>query len=152
MKEMLHHANITFERTYSAPVERVFSEFADPQARAKWGTPSNDALVYDKSDFREGGRDVFRCGPPNNLKFRGVTIYHEIIPNRRVIWTETLSKGANRLAIALNSLEFEQGAEGANLKLTVQMISFVGPGMVEGYESGNRGALDSLSHHLAAHP
>ena len=150
MKERLHHATITIERTYLAPVERVFSEFADPQVRAKWSAPSNDALVYDESDFREGGRDVFRCGPPNNLKFRGVTIYHEIIPNRRVIWTETLSEGAERLAVALNSLEFEQIAEGANLKFTVQIISFVGPGMVEGYESGNRGALDGLSLHLAA--
>ena len=150
MNEMLHHATITIERTYSAPVERVFSEFADPQVRAKWSAPSNDALVYDESDFREGGRDVFRCGPPNNLKFRGVTIYHEIIPNRRVIWTETLSEGATRLAVALNSLEFEQSAEGANLKFTVQIISFVGRGMVEGYESGNRGALDGLSLHLAA--
>ena len=82
MKEKLHHATIVLERAYSAPVERVFSEFADPQARAKWSAPTNDALVYDNADFRECGGDVFRCGPKNDLRFRGVTTYHTIIPNR----------------------------------------------------------------------
>ena len=152
MKEKLHHATITLERAFAAPVERVFLEFADPQARAKWSAPSNDALVYDEADFREGGCDVFRCGPPSNLKFRGVTTYHVIIPNRCVISTEMLTEGATRLAVALNSLEFERSAEGANLKVTVQIISFIGPGMVEGYESGNRDALEGLSRHLAANP
>jgi uncharacterized protein YndB with AHSA1/START domain len=152
MKGKLHHATITLEREYSAPVERVFSEFADPQARAKWSAPSNDALVYDEADFREGGCDVFRCGPPNNLKFRGVTTYHVIIPNRCVISTETVTEGATSLAIALNSLEFEPSVEGANIKVTVQIISFVGPGMVESYESGNRDALEGLSRHLSGNP
>jgi len=91
--------------------------------------PSNDALVYDEADFREGGCDVFRCGPPNNLKFRGVTTYHVIIPNRCVISTETVTEGATSLAIALNSLEFEPSVEGANIKVTVQTISFVGRGI-----------------------
>lgn len=73
MEEKLHHATITLERAYAVSVERVFSEFADPRGRAKWSAPSNEALVYDEGDFHEGSRDVFRCGPPNDLKFRGVT-------------------------------------------------------------------------------
>lgn len=150
MNEMLHHATITLERTYSAPVERVFSEFADPKARAKWSTSSNDALVYDEADFREGGLDVFRCGPMNDLKFRGVTTYQVIIPNRCVISTETLTQHNNRLAVSLNTLEFGPEMEGTKLRVTVQITSFVGPGMIEGYESGNRGALEGLSRHLAA--
>jgi len=148
MKEKLHHATVILERVYEAPPERVFSEFANPQARARWSAPSNDALAYDEADFREGGHDVFRCGPPNDLRFRGVTTYHTITPNRCVVFTETLSDGSARLAIALNTLDFEPTAQGTNLKVTVQLVSFVGPGMVEGYESGNRGALDSLARHL----
>jgi hypothetical protein len=64
--------------------------------------------------------------------------------------TEMVTEGATCLAVALNSLEFERSAEGANLRVTVRIISFVGPGMVEGYESGNRDALEGLSRHLAA--
>jgi uncharacterized protein YndB with AHSA1/START domain len=147
----VHHAIIALEKAYATPVERVFSEFADPRARAKWSAPSRDALVYEEADFREGARDIFRCGPPGNLTFRGVTTYQVIIPNRCVISTESLSEGGTQLAVALNTLEFEPTGDGTILRLTVQIASFAGPGMVKGYESGNRSALEGLAQHLAAH-
>jgi uncharacterized protein YndB with AHSA1/START domain len=152
MNEKLHHTTITLERAYAVPVERLFSEFADPRARAKWSAPSHDALVYDEADFREGARDVFRCGTPNDLRFRGVTTYQVIVPNKCVIFTESLSEGTTRLAVALNTLEFEPTAEGAKLTLTAQIASFAGPEVVKGYESGNRDAMEGLSRHLAANP
>ena len=150
MKEKVHHATVKLERQYAASVERVFSEFADPLARAKWSAPSGDALVYDAADFREGGRDVFRCGTPHDLRFRGVTTYQVIVPNQYVVSTESLSEGATPLAVALNTLEFEPTAEGATIRFTVQIVSFAGPDMVKGYESGNRSALDGLTRHLRA--
>ena len=69
----LVHSTITIEREYAASVERVYSEFADPIARAKWSAPKQDTLVYDQSEFRVGGRDLFRCGPTGDLRFRGET-------------------------------------------------------------------------------
>jgi uncharacterized protein YndB with AHSA1/START domain len=150
MGETIHHETINLQGFYAAPVERVFSEFADPSARAKWSAPTNDSLVYDKADFREGGGDVFRCGPPNDLRFRGETAYQVIVPNKCVISTEILTEGGKRLAVALNTLSFEATGEGTTLRVTVQLVSFVGPGMVEGYKSGNKGALEGLSRHLSA--
>ena len=79
------HATITLERSYSAPVELVFSEFADPVARARWSAPSEDVLIYDEADFRIGGKDVFRCGPKDDPKVRGETRYLLIVPNARVV-------------------------------------------------------------------
>src|SRR5262249_8855901 len=128
MAEKIHHATISLERTYDSPVELVFSEFADPKTRAQWSTSSNDALVYDEADFREGGRDVFRCGPRNDLKFQGITTYHAILPNQCVISSETLTDKGTRLAVALNTLEFAPAGEGTRLKITVQIVSFIGPG------------------------
>jgi uncharacterized protein YndB with AHSA1/START domain len=139
---------LTFERSYRAPLERVFSEFADPVARARWSPPSNDALIYDQTDFRPGGRDVFRCGPLEDIKFRGETWYHVIVPNKLVIFTETVDSNGQRLGVSLNTLEFEATSESTTLKLTVQVASLAGPGMIEGYESGNKSALENLSHHL----
>jgi uncharacterized protein YndB with AHSA1/START domain len=149
MGENLHHATINLEHSYEATVERVVAEFADPATRARWSARSGDTLVYDAADFREGGGDVFRCGPPNDLRFRGETTYHVIVPNRCVISTEILTEGEKRLAVAMNTLSFEASGEGTTLKVTVQMVSFVGPGMVEGYKSGNKGALEGLARHLS---
>ena len=136
------------EHSYSAPVERVFSQFADPAARAGWSAPSEEILVYDESDFRVGGKDVFRCGPKGNPKFRGETRYLHIVPNKRVVSSETLDTDDQLLAVALTTLEFEPTKDGTNLTVTVQIVSFVGPDMIRGYESGNKSALKNLSQHL----
>ena len=146
--EKSQHATITLERTYQAPLERVFSEFADPVARARWSPPSNDVLIYDQTDFRTGGRDLFRCGPESDPKFRGETLYHLIVPNMRVVSSETVDADGQRLAVSLNTLDFEATGESTNLKLTVQVVSLVGAGMIEAYESGNKSALDNLGRHL----
>jgi len=144
------HVTFTLARSYAAPLELVFSEFADPVARARWSAPSEDVLIYDESDFRVGGRDVFRCGPKSDPKFRGETRYLLIVPNTRVVYSETVDTDGQRLAASLTTFEFEPVESATNVTVTVQMVSFVGPGMIEGYESGNRSALENLSHHLAA--
>ena len=149
MNEKSQHATITLERAYRAPLERVFSEFAEPVARARWSSPSNDVLIYDQTDFRAGGRDLFRCGPKNDPKFRGETLYHLIVPNKRVVSSETLDADGQCLAVSLNTLDFEPTGESTNLKLTVQMVSLVGAGMIEGYESGNHSALENFACHLS---
>src|ERR1700680_42808 len=137
MNQKPHHATITLERSYRAPLERVFSEFADPVARARWSPPSNDVLIYDQTDFRAGGRDVFRYGPKDDPKFRGETLYHLIVANKCVVSSETLDTDGQRLAVSLNTHDLEATGESTNLKLTAQIVSFVGPGMIRGYESGN---------------
>ncbi|HWZ99365.1 MAG TPA: SRPBCC family protein [Candidatus Dormibacteraeota bacterium] len=149
MNDKLQHATITLQHSYSAPVERVFSEFADPTARARWSASSNDALIYDEADFRIGGRDVFRCGPKGDPKFRGETRYLDIVSNARVVSSETVDADGQRLAVALTTLKFESTEDGTNLTVTVQMVSFVGPDMIHGYESGNNSALKNLSLHLS---
>jgi uncharacterized protein YndB with AHSA1/START domain len=146
------HATITLERSYPAPLERVFSEFADPVARARWSAPSDDVLIYDEADFRIGGKDVFRCGPKGDPKFRGETRYLVIVPNARVVSSETLDMGDQRLAVSLTTLDFEATEKVTNVTVTLQMVSFVGPGMISGYESGNRSALENLSQHLSGLP
>src|SRR5712675_989436 len=126
MTEKSQQATIVLERTYQAPLERVFSEFADPVARARWSAPSNDALVYDEADFQIGGKDAFRCGPKGDLKFRGETHYLDIVPNARVVSSETVDVNGQRLAAALTTLDFEPTKDGTNLTVTIQVVSFGG--------------------------
>jgi hypothetical protein len=104
--DKLQHATITLRRSYTAPLERVFSEFADPVARASWGSPSNDELIYDEADFRIGGKDVFRCGPKGNPKFRGEPATSTSLPMRvsfqakQSTWTVSGSLSRSRRSIS----------------------------------------------------
>ena len=152
MNDKLQHATITLQHSYSAPLERVFSEFADPVARARWGAPSQDELIYDEADFRVAGKDLFRCGRKGDLKFHGETRYLDIVRNARVASSETVEVNGQRLAVALTTLDFEPTEEGTNLRVTIQMVSFVGPDMVHSYQSGNKSALKNLSRHLSNIP
>jgi uncharacterized protein YndB with AHSA1/START domain len=149
MSDKLQHATITLQHSYSEPLELVFSESADPVARARWGAPSKDQLIYDEADFQIGGKDVFRCGPKGDLKFRGETHYLDIVPNARVISSETVALDGQRLGAALTTLDFEPTKDGTLLTVTIQAVSFVGPDMIRSYESGNRSALKNLALHLS---
>jgi uncharacterized protein YndB with AHSA1/START domain len=150
--DKIQHATLTLERSYSAPVERVFSAFADPIARAQWSPASGDVFIYDEADFREGGRDRFRCGPKGDARFHGETTYHLIVENKLVISSETVETDGQRLAVSLNTLHLEPGGDGTKLRLTVQMVSLMGEGMIAGYEAGNKGALENLARYLNAKP
>jgi uncharacterized protein YndB with AHSA1/START domain len=144
-----HHATIVLERRYDAAPSRIFAEFANPVMRAQWSAPSGDELVYEESAFTVGGRDVFRCGSRGDLKFRGETTYHVIAPDSCVISSESLEASGQHLAVSLNTLELRETAGGTELKLTIQIVSSAGEGMIKGFESGNRDALEGLAVHLA---
>src|SRR5579871_3037130 len=74
------HAKLVFKRACAAPVKTVFAAFADPAERERWGAPSeNAAFFYEETDFRAGGRDVFRCGAK---KKSTVSRNHDLLRHR----------------------------------------------------------------------
>ena len=144
-----HHVTIVIERTYDAPAQRVFAALSDPVARARWSAPSDTAvLIYDEADFRAGGRDIFRCGAKNDPRYRGETHYCDIVPNRRIVSTETVDELDTRLSVALTTIELEPDGERTKLKLTVQLAALGDPRMIDGTKAGYTGALDNLARFL----
>lgn len=139
------HATLVFERMVPATCSRVFNAYADVEERQKWGAPSdNTALIYDHADFREGGADAFRCGPKSNPNIHGATRYLDIVVNRRIVSTETISMDGRRLCASLQTLELDPVDDRTKLKSTIQLVSFVGPDMVKGHENGTKASLDNL--------
>ncbi|HEY3786951.1 MAG TPA: SRPBCC domain-containing protein [Steroidobacteraceae bacterium] len=141
----IKHATLHLERTCEAPVERVFAVFADPVARAEWGAPSETvAFVYDEADFREGGRDVFRCGDKANPQYRGVTTYLQIVPDQRIISSEVVETHGQKLLVTLATIVFQPNARGTTVSLTAQLTSLAGEDMLEGAKFGHNASLDNL--------
>jgi uncharacterized protein YndB with AHSA1/START domain len=139
------HATLVFEREVPASIDKVFAAFADPDARAAWGAPSDTAVViYDEADFREGGQDRFRCGSKQDPNIHGTTRYLEIVANRRVVSCETIVMGGKRLCASLTTLELAPDDGKTRLKSTTQLASFIGDDMVKGHETGHTASLDNL--------
>jgi uncharacterized protein YndB with AHSA1/START domain len=143
------HATLIFRREIPASIETVFAAFADVGVRASWSAPSESAvLLYDRSDFREGGEDAFRCGARANPNIFGSTRYLQVIPHRRIVSSETIAVDGKQLCASLTTLELSQDGPTTMLTSTIQVVSFVGRQMIEGHESGNASALDNLVAHL----
>ncbi len=141
----LKHATLVFERICAANTARVFAALADPVERAGWGTPSETAaLIYDATDFRVGGRDVFRCGAKDNPQYRGVTTYYDIVSERRIVSSETVEVQGRTVLISMSTMTLEPDGAGTKVKLTAQVTSLDGDNMIEGAKFGNNAALDNL--------
>jgi uncharacterized protein YndB with AHSA1/START domain len=143
------HATLVFEREISAPPEAVFAAFADPVARARWGTPSDTAtVIYDATDFREGGEDRFRCGSKLNPNIHGTQRYLDIVVDRRIVSSETIAVDGKRLCASLTTLELVPDGAKTKLKSVTLLASFIGNDMVVGHETGTNASLDNLVKYL----
>lgn len=139
------HETLTFERSFECPLRILWNAFSDAAARAQWGAPSPTAVIlYDEEDFRVGGRDISRCGSRDDPRYRVEAAYLDIQPERRIVYSERVDDGARPLSAALHTVEFCQAGPQSSVKITVQIASYDGPGMVLGVRQGMSAALDNL--------
>lgn len=145
------HETLVFERQFRVAPSAVFAAYVDVEARARWSAPSDSAaVVYSVEDFRVGGVDRFRCGDKTELQYEGRVRYEDILDNRRIVYSETISTQGTRLSIALVSWELFEENGGTRVLVTDQIASFVGNDMVVGSKLGMTAALDNLVASLKA--
>jgi len=146
-------ATIVLERLYPASASRLFAAWASPEARLRWGPPSDTAgLVYVEADFRPGGRDLARCGARGDLRYSVETRYLDIVPDARIVMTEAVSSDGTLLSVALITIEFIAEAGATRLRLTDQIVALDGAGMIEGSRLGWSASLDNLAGEFPASP
>lgn len=143
------HGTIVAERVLKVPVARAYAAFADAKERSSWAAPSDTAVfIYDETDFRVGGRDVARCGAKADPRIRVESLYVDIIPEARIITMETINEQTRPLATNLTTIEFLSEGDATRMKVTVQIISFVGEGMISNTKFGHEGSLANMAAHL----
>jgi uncharacterized protein YndB with AHSA1/START domain len=123
MDRYVTHASFTLERTYPVPPARVFAAWADPAMKSRWfagGTGAGHQL-----DFRIGGREMASGGPDGGPVMTFESFYREIVPQERIVYTSTMSAGADVITVSLttvefNTVEFNAASDGTRLVLTEQ--------------------------------
>jgi uncharacterized protein YndB with AHSA1/START domain len=65
--------SIHVERTFDAPLERVFATYLDPELIPEWWGPRDTTTTVDKMDVRSGGdwRFLVRTADGEETAFRG---------------------------------------------------------------------------------
>ena len=143
------HATFSIERTYDASPKRVFAAFADRSIKTHWfAGPEEWGPDEHEMDFRVGGREVTRGGPPGGPVHTFEARYHDIVPDERIVFTYDMYLDETRISVSLATVEIEPEGAGTRLTFTEQDAFLDGYNDAGSREEGTRGLLDALGKEL----
>jgi uncharacterized protein YndB with AHSA1/START domain len=125
--KLAQHGQFTVERTFKSPPAKVFQAFADVQAKKKWfgGEPGVWEELIRDFDFREGGHERVEGRWHNGFVSDFRCRYHEIIPNRRIVYAYEMVLNGVRASVSLATIEIAPQGSGSKLSLTEQGVYLV---------------------------
>ncbi|SRR6266542_4943892 len=104
--ELVSHATFVVERVYpDSPPARVFAAYADREAKARWSTGPKHWRPELELDFRVGGWERYRGGPPDDSVHAVDAWYLDIEPDRRIVYAYDVRVGDTRLVASLATVE-----------------------------------------------
>jgi uncharacterized protein YndB with AHSA1/START domain len=140
------HDTFVIERTYDVPVSQVFRAWADPELKARWFAGSAEALGTGyELDFRVGGREVNRGGPPGGPVYLYESRFKDIVPDERIVYTYEMYADEVRLSVSVATIEFRGEQSTTRLVLTEQGVFLDDRDTVAQREEGTRSILESLA-------
>jgi uncharacterized protein YndB with AHSA1/START domain len=139
------HDTFVIERTYDIPIDQVFGAWADPLLKARWFAGSAEALGAGyELDFRVGGQEVNRGGPPGGPVYSYQSEFRDIVPGQRIVYTYEMHADEARISVSVATVEFRSQGASTQLVLTEQGVFLDGHDTVAQREEGTRSLLDSL--------
>jgi uncharacterized protein YndB with AHSA1/START domain len=146
------HDSFVLERRYPVPPSRVFRAFADREAKAQWfGCVDGWAVLEHTLDFRVGGHEVWRGGPPGGVVHRNDTTYHDIVPDQRTVWSYAMRLDDRCISVSLASVELRPAGGGTQLVLTEHGMFLDGYADDDERRRGTEALLASLGRYLERH-
>jgi len=145
------HDTFVIERTYDVPIAQTFRAWADPVLKARWFAGSADALGSGyELDFRIGGRELNRGGPPGGPVYTYESEFRDIVPEQRIVYTYEMHADQHRISVSVATVEFRSLGATTQLILTEQGVFLDGHDTVAQREEGTRSMLDSLASLLSS--
>lgn len=139
------HDTFVIERTYDASPARVFSAWADPNAKARWFVGPDAWKQSDHTlDFRVGGREHVSGGSPGGPVHSYNACYQDIVSNERIVSTYDMHMDDKRISVSLATVELKPAGSGTRLIYTEQAVFLDGYDNAGDREHGTRDLLDNL--------
>jgi uncharacterized protein YndB with AHSA1/START domain len=140
------HDTFVIERTYDVPVAQLFEAWSDPKLKARWFAGSVDALDAGyELDFRVGGHEVNRGGPPGGAVYTYESEFRDIVAEQRIVYTYEMHADDDRISVSVATVEFRSLGDSTQLVLTEQGVFLDGHDTSAQREEGTRSLLESLA-------
>ena len=134
---------LRIERTFQAPVERVFDAWTSEEVMRRWWHAEREWETSEAEvDLRVGGavRVVMR-DPDGDVEYGGGGTYTEVDPPRRLAFTWLWDDDETRTRMLIE-IDFEQ-ADGAT-RVVLTHSNLLDEEIVRSHRDGWTGAMDSL--------
>ena len=140
------HASFHLERTYEAPVARVWKALTDESAKQKWfgGTPGSWELLERHMDVRVGGTERAKGRWEGGVVSTFDAVYHDVIPNERLVYSYVMHLDDKKISVSLATMQLKAEGGKTTLKVSEQGAFLDGYDDAGSREHGTGYLLDAL--------
>jgi uncharacterized protein YndB with AHSA1/START domain len=114
--------DLRLERVVDVAPELVWAAWTEPKHMVKWFTPAPWSTKSADVDLRPGGRFNFVMLSPEGQEFPHQGCLLEVVPNRRLAWTDTMTEGYRPSANPFFSAIVEIAPEGKGTRYVATAI------------------------------
>jgi uncharacterized protein YndB with AHSA1/START domain len=113
------HATFQLERTYDAPVARVWEALTEETAKQKWfgGAHGRWELLERHMDVRVGGSERLKGRWEGGVVSTFDAAYQDVIPNERLVYSYVMHLNEKKISVSLATMQLK--TEGGKTILTV---------------------------------
>jgi uncharacterized protein YndB with AHSA1/START domain len=140
------HASFHLERTYDAPVARVWRALTDETAKAKWfsGTPGRWELLERHMDVRVGGTERVKGRWEGGVVSTFDATYHDVIAEERLVYSYVMHLDNKKISVSLATMQVKAAGSRTTLMITEQGAFLDGYDDAGSREHGTGFLLDAL--------
>jgi uncharacterized protein YndB with AHSA1/START domain len=140
------HASFHLERTYDAPVARVWRALTDETAKAKWfsGTPGRWELLERHMDVRVGGTERVKGRWEGGVVSTFDATYHDVIAEERLVYSYVMHLDNKKISVSLATMQVKAEGSRTTLMITEQGAFLDGYDDADSREHGTGFLLDAL--------
>jgi len=144
------HATFHLQRTYDAPVARVWRALTDEAAKQKWfsGPPGRWELLERHMDVRVGGSERLKGRWEAGVVSTFDATYHDVIPNERLVYSYATHLDEKKISVSLATLQLKAEPGKTSLMVTEQGAFLDGYDDAGSREQGTGHLLDALGKSL----
>lgn len=118
--------DLVFERQSTLSVEQLWQGWTHPETLMKWFCPRPWKVTSCRTDLYPGGEFYTLMQGPNGEQQEGSGCYLEVVPFKKLVWTNMMSRGYRPTPVEamgfsfVGTIEFERKENGSLYRATIQ--------------------------------